>query len=144
MTIARILAAKGADVFTTTPQRTLKEIAAELIDRRVGALAVLDSSGEIVGLVAERDIVAALANHGAAALGDEVSRHMAKNFKVATEHDSVVSTMDTMTVNRRRHLPVLRQGRLVGLVSIGDVVKYHIDTMEAERLAMQQYIATSY
>ena len=69
---------------------------------------------------------------------------MAKNFKVATEHDSVVSTMDTMTVNRRRHLPVLRQGRLVGLVSIGDVVKYHIDTMEAERLAMQQYIATSY
>ncbi len=144
MAIARILAAKGSVVFTATPQRTLKEVATELIDRGVGALVILDSGGEVIGLVAERDIVAALASHGAAALEDEVSRHMNKNVKVATEDDSVTATMETMTVNRCRHLPVLRQGRLVGLVSIGDVVKYRIDSMDAERLAMQQYIATSY
>ena len=143
MSVARILATKGTDVVTTTLHQTLLEVAAELVNRGIGALVVLDFGGEVVGLISERDIVAAIALHGAGALDDEVSRHMTKNCKLATEADSIDDIMETMTLGRCRHLRVLRNDRLVGLVSIGDVVKYRIDTIEAERLALREYIATA-
>jgi len=143
MSIARILALKGAEVFTTTPEQILKEVAAELAQRGIGALVVIDRWGEVVGVISETDILAAIGARGADALGDTVASHMGRNFRFLTEQDTVDDAMETMTIERRRHLPVLRDGRLAGLISIGDAVKYRIDTIEAERRALHQYIATA-
>jgi CBS domain-containing protein len=143
MSVGRILAMKGVDVYTATPGQTLQDVAAELADKGIGALVVLDESGEVVGLIGERDIVSAVARHGGAALQQEVASHMQTNCRMANEHDSIDEASDTMTEERCRHLPVLRNGRLAGIVSIGDVVKYRIETIEAERLALRHYIATA-
>jgi len=143
MSIARILALKGAEVFTTTPEHILKEAAAELAERGIGALVVIDRWGEVAGVISETDILAAIAARGADALNERVESHMGRNFRFLSEHDSVDDAMETMTIERRRHLPVLREGRLIGLVSIGDAVKYRIDTIDAERRALHQYIATA-
>lgn len=143
MSVARILARKGNEVVTTAPHRTLLDVSAELTRRGIGALVVVNFEDEVVGLIAERDIVGAVARHGVEALYHEVSRHMIVNPKMVADVDSVDATMEAMTVGRRRHLPVLRDGRLAGLVSIGDVVKYRIDEIEAERRALREYIATA-
>lgn len=143
MTVARILARKGANVVTTSPRRTLQEVATELIRHGIGALVVLDPEGEIIGLIGERDIVNAIARRGVLALLDEVSRHMSTRPRVVAEDESVDAAMEIMTVGRCRHLPVVRNGRLAGIVSIGDVVKYCIDKIEAERLALREYIMTA-
>ena len=143
MSIARILALKGAEVYTTTPEQTLKDVAGQLAQRGIGALVVIDRWDEVAGVISETDIMAAIGAHGAEALDDTVARHMGRNFRFLTEQDTVDDAMETMTVERRRHLPVLRDGRIVGLVSIGDAVKFQIDTIEAERRALHQYIATA-
>jgi CBS domain-containing protein len=143
MNVARILARKGNEVATTTPGRTLLEAAGELTRRGVGALVVVDGSGALVGLIAERDIVSAVARFGVDALFEEVGRHMTLDPASIGEEDSLDVTMETMTIGRRRHLPVLRQGRLAGIVSIGDVVKCRIDEIEAERQELRHYIATA-
>lgn len=143
MNVARILARKGAEVVTINPGHTLLDVASELTRRGIGALVVVDPDEEVLGLIAERDIVAALARFGVEALYEDVVRHMTVDpFSIAEDH-SLDATMEAMTVERRRHLPVLRNGRLTGLVSIGDVVKYRIDEIEAERRALQDYIATA-
>jgi CBS domain-containing protein len=141
MTVAHILAAKGAELFTAHPELTLQEVAAKLTDNRVGALVVLDSRDQVVGLVAERDIVAAIARAGVQALQDEVKLHMDLDFKSVAEQGGIDEAMEIMTESRCRHLPVLRRGRLVGLISIGDVVKHRIERIESERLALHEYIA---
>ncbi len=143
MTVARILAKKGRDVATTSEDRTLNEISVDLTRRGIGALVVVDSSGSIVGIISERDIVAAISNRGADALADPVALHMTKDPKVASERDTIHSTMETMTVERFRHMPVIERGRLVGLVSFGDVVKYRIEEIEYEHKALRDYIATA-
>ena len=140
MTVARILANKGRSVVTTGPERTLHEVSLELMRHNIGALVVVDANDDIVGLVSERDVVAAVANHGPNALLDAVTRHMTASPGVAAEDDTVDSTMETMTLERQRHLPVVHNGRLTGLVSIGDVVKYRIDQIENERMALHDYI----
>jgi CBS domain-containing protein len=143
MSIARILARKGTEVFTTTPEQILREVAAQLAHRAIGALVVLDRWGEVVGTISESDIVAAVADRGADAMTDTVASHMARNFRFLSEEDAVDDAMDIMTIERRRHIPVLREGRLCGLISIGDAVKYRMDTIEAERLALHAYIASA-
>ena len=143
MTVARILAKKGRNVATTSQDRTLQEISVDLTRRGIGALVVVDESGFIVGIISERDIVAAIAKRGTDALGDPAALHMTQNPKVASEQDTVPSTMETMTIERFRHMPVIDRGRLVGLVSIGDVVKYRIEEIEFERKALREYIATA-
>ena len=143
MTVARILAKKGRNVATTSEDRTLQEVAVDLTQRGIGALVVVDSSGSIIGIISERDIMAAIADRGVEALSDSVTRHMTKNPKMAAEDDTVHSTMETMTIERFRHLPVIDRGRLVGLVSIGDVVKYRIEEIEYEHKALRDYIATA-
>ena len=140
MTVARILANKGRSVVTTGPDRTLQEVSVELRRRNIGVLVVVDANDGIVGLVSEHDVVAAVARHGANALLDAVARHMRATPRVATEDDTVDSTMETMTLERQRHLPVVHNGCLTGLVSIGDVVKYRIDRIEHERKALHDYI----
>ena len=104
---------------------------------------VLDANEAIIGIISERDIVIAIAERGNDALSDPVARHMTKNPKVATERDTIDATMETMTLQRFRHLPVVEKGRLAGLVSIGDVVKYRIEEIEYEHKALRDYIATA-
>jgi len=141
MTIARILAEKGFNVVTTAPHRTLQEISRELLDHGIGALVVIDALHHVVGVISERDIVAAVALGGPDALQDSASRHMSVNLRMVEEHNTIDEAMEMMTSERRRHLPVLRDGRLCGLVSIGDVVKHRIETIEMEHKALRDYIA---
>ena len=143
MTIARILAAKGRDVVTTQPHRTLAEAAALLTARNIGAAVVADAQGRIRGILWERDIVHAIGKGGAAALNDAVSKHMTTPVVTTDEDESVHIAMEKMTVRRCRHLPVVVDEKLVGIVSIGDVVKYRLEQIEHEYQAMREYIATA-
>ncbi len=141
MTVSMILAEKGRHVVTSLPTITLQEVAQELMRHGIGALVVVDGGGEVVGLISERDLVSAVATFGPRALEEQVANHMQSNPITALEHDTVDATMQTMTLERRRHLPVVRDGRLSGLVSIGDVVKYRIRVIEEEHRSMREYIA---
>ncbi|PPD43670.1 MAG: inosine-5-monophosphate dehydrogenase [Methylocystis sp.] len=141
MTVAMILTEKGRHVVTSPPETTMRNVAAELIRHGIGALVVVDDRGEVLGVISERDVVSAIATGGADALDQPVSDHMQTNPATAYENDTVDSTMQTMTIERRRHLPVLREGRLCGLVSIGDVVKHRIRVIEEEHRSMREYIA---
>ncbi|HEY8162920.1 MAG: CBS domain-containing protein [Methylocystis sp.] len=141
MTVATILSEKGRHVVTCSPTRTMREVAQDLMRHGIGALVIVDGGGEVVGLISERDLVSAIATFGAEALEMPVVNHMQGNPVTAHDNDTVDSTMQTMTLERRRHLPVLREGRLAGLVSIGDVVKYRIRVIEEEHRSMREYIA---
>jgi CBS domain-containing protein len=142
MTVARILTNKGRNVVTVRPERTLLEISAELMRHGIGAVVVVDDTDSIVGLVSERDIVAAIVSCGPNALSDSVVRHMTSNPRVASEDDTIVYVMEKMTLERRRHLPIVHNGHLTGLVSIGDVVKYRIEAIENESKGLRDYIAS--
>jgi CBS domain-containing protein len=143
MTLARILAMKGRDVVATQPHRTLAEAAAMLMAKNIGAAVVTDSHGRVLGILGERDIVHAIGKVGAAALTDAVSKHMITDVVTAHEDECVDDTMEKMTVRRRRHIPIVVDGKLAGIVSIGDVVKYRLEQMEHEHKAMREYIATA-
>jgi CBS domain-containing protein len=140
MTVARILANKGCGVVTTRPERTLQEVSVELMRHGIGALVVVDANDDIVGLISERDVVMAVADHGPRALLDAVAHHMTTNPRVVTKDDAVSSAMETITLEHQRHLPVVNNGELTGLISIGDVVKYRLDQIENERKALHDYI----
>jgi CBS domain-containing protein len=143
MSVARILANKGRCVVLTRPHRTLHDVAKELVLHRIAALVVVDADDNVVGLISEREIIKALASRGPEALFDPVWKHMDADPRFASETDTIDQTMETMTRERRRHLPVMRDSRLSGIVSIGDVVKSRLDAIEAERAALQTYIATA-
>ena len=143
MTVARILKEKGRDVLTTQPHRTLKEAAALLAERGVGAAVVSDAAMSVLGIVSERDIVRAIGAGSASALEEPVSRYMTARVTTVSESASVDHVMELMTAGRFRHLPVVEHGRLVGIVSIGDVVKRHVDALDNERRALREYIASA-
>ncbi|WP_026608438.1 CBS domain-containing protein [Methylocapsa acidiphila] len=141
MTIARILSDKGREVVTTQPHRTLAEAADILVARNIGAVVVADAEGKVLGIVSERDIVRAISKGGAAALSDAVTAHMTGVVETR-EDEHILSAMEKMTKERFRHLPVMSEGRLAGIVSIGDLVNYRIAECEFEHRAMREYIAT--
>ena len=143
MTVARILAAKGRNVVTMEPNRTLAEAAALLTARNIGAAVVTDTQGRVLGMLSERDILHAVGTGGAAALDDAVARHMTAPVVTTDEDESVQVAMEKMTVRRCRHLPVVADEELVGIVSIGDVVKHRLEQIEHEYQAMRDYIATA-
>ncbi|HUZ66285.1 MAG TPA: CBS domain-containing protein [Beijerinckiaceae bacterium] len=143
MTVARILATKGRDVVTTLPHRTLREIVEVLAQKHIGAVVVVGPEGIVLGISSERDIIRAIARQGAAALDDAVSRHMTAKVVTTTEEGTVDRLMEQMTAGRFRHVPVIRNGKLDGVVSIGDVVKYRLDEVESEHRALREYIATA-
>jgi hypothetical protein len=143
MTVARILAVKGRDVLTTQPHRTLLETAQLLASKRIGALVVTGADGAVLGIISERDIVRALAEDGAAALDDAVSRHMTSEVFTTTVGACIHDIMERMTHSRFRHVPVVEDERLAGLISIGDVVKHRIAEIETEHRALRDYIATA-
>jgi CBS domain-containing protein len=143
MTVSIILAAKGREVVTIEPGATLKSAVALLAERRIGAVLVLGADNRIVGILSERDIVRAIAEAGAAALEQPVSQSMTRKVSTCTESETIASLMERMTAGKFRHLPVVDQGRLVGIVSIGDVVKHRLQEMERDSAAMRDYIQTA-
>ena len=142
MLVSQILKRKGDLVFTTSPSETIAATAALLHQRGVGALVVLDA-GHVVGIVSERDIVRAVAERGAEGLEAPVSSCMTGNVLFAEPGETVDSLLGRMTDRRVRHLPVCHKDRLVGLVSIGDLVKWKISEVEAEADGLKAYIAAS-
>ncbi|HTR15389.1 MAG TPA: CBS domain-containing protein [Roseiarcus sp.] len=143
MTVARILAEKGREVFTTQPHRSLKEVIDLLAEKGVGAVVVADASMTVLGILSERDVVRVIARYGAAALNDQVSRYMTPKVTTVPRDSTIDHVMETMTEGRFRHLPVVEDGRLIGIVSIGDVVKRHVMALDSERQALREYIATA-
>lgn len=139
--IAHVLRDKGAAVHTLAADATLEHAAKELNLRKVGALVVVDEKGALLGVLSERDIVREVAQRGASCLADRVSKAMSKGVITALLDETVDDGLARMTDRRVRHLPVLEAGRLVGIISIGDLVKHRIAAVEAEAAAMQAYIA---
>ena len=140
MSVAAILKHKTGDVASVAPEATVADIATILSDRRIGAVLVLEA-GRLAGIVSERDIVHRLAKHGAAALDMTASQVMTRHLQTATPHTSVGDAMAMMTAGRFRHLPVLEGYALVGIISIGDVVKARIDAQENEVDSLKAYVA---
>jgi len=143
MTAGRILAEKGGQVFTTEPDRTLREVIALLAEKGVGAVVVADKSMAVLGILSERDLVRVIAEHGPAALDHPASRYMTQRVTTVSRDDSIDHLMAAMTQGRFRHAPVVEDGRLVGIVSIGDVVKRHVSAIDSERQALREYITTA-
>lgn len=143
MTISTILGEKGREVFTIEPGASLAAAARLLSERRIGAVLILGADRRLVGVISERDIVQALAARGAAALDEPVSQTMTRRVETCNENETIGSIMERMTKGKFRHVPVVEQGRLVGMVSIGDVVKHRLQEMERESAAMRDYILTA-
>jgi CBS domain-containing protein len=143
MTVGIILARKGRDVVTIEPGATLAAAVNLLAEKRIGALLVLGADRRVIGVLSERDIVRVLAERGAAALDGPVASAMTRKVSTCNEAETIASIMERMTVGKFRHLPVTEQGRLVGLISIGDVVKHRLDEMERDSAAMRDYILTA-
>jgi CBS domain-containing protein len=141
MLIAHVLRDKGPAVHTLPVEASLEQAAKQLDERRVGALVVLDAQGAIVGVVSERDLVREIARRGGAALSDSIGAVMTRDVFTARMDETVDEGLARMTDRRVRHLPVVEAGKLVGIVSIGDLVKHRIAAVEAEAAAMQAYIA---
>jgi CBS domain-containing protein len=143
MTVSVILAGKGREVASIEPNATLSAAIAMLAEKRIGALLILGAERRVIGVISERDIVRALAARGAEALGEPVSRMMTRNVSTCTEKETISSIMERMTEGKFRHLPVVDQGRLVGIISIGDVVKHRVREMEQDSAAMHDYILSA-
>lgn len=143
MTVAQILNAKGRAVVTAAPGDTVLAVARVLSDKKIGAVVVVDAQGRIGGIVSERDIVRAIAAGGAEALNKSVKDFMTSAVKTCAPRDTEAELMSLMTEHRVRHLPVVEGGKLGGMISIGDVVKYRIEAIEREAEEMKSYIASS-
>lgn len=142
MTVQAILSGKGADVATIAADSTVAEAVVLLGERRIGALPVVDSGG-VSGIVSERDVIYCLRDHGAEVLDWPVSRIMTSPAITVEPETAVLRALALMTQRRVRHLPVVSGGELVGIVSIGDLVKYRMDRIEQEAAAMRDYIRSA-
>ena len=140
MFVSDILAQKGGLVFTVTPGTSVAQLSQQLSARRIGSMLVLDGEGAVAGIVSERDLVRALASHGAKAMELEARQVMTRDVVTCDPDDSIDQVMQTMTTGRFRHLPVVRHGELLGLVSIGDVVKARLEETKHETEALKAYI----
>ncbi|PYE36803.1 CBS domain protein [Rhizobium sp. PP-F2F-G38] len=141
MTVKRILDEKGRKVVTIAPDMAVRDAVALLAQSRIGAIVVLDEAQAITGLLAERDVVAAVARYGAECLDRTVAEVMCRDVHTCEEEMEIEAVMEIMNSRRARHLPVARNGRLVGIVSIGDAVRSHIRAIEHETREIKAYIA---
>ena len=142
MYVKTILDEKGRNVVTGGPQLTVKQAAVYLHENHIGAIVIVDRTDRIAGIVTERDIVAAVARNGAECLDKPISSIMWGNVHRCDEDQSVDELMEMMSTLRARHIPVEKEGRLVGIISIGDVVKSHIRAIQHEADAIKAYIAS--
>jgi len=141
MNVATILKQKGGGVFTTTTDKSLLDIAKLLAQHGIGCIVIVEDDDKIVGIMSERDLMRAIGQAGPKVLNEPVSNFMTKTVITAGESDTSDQLMSEMTTHRFRHMPVVERGQLVGLVSIGDLVKIHVADAEFESGAMRQYIA---
>ena len=142
MTIAAILSGKGREVVSITAHQSVTEAVKLFADRRIGAVPVMDGTS-VVGIFSERDVIHALEKHGAAALDLKVGDVMTSPAITVGPSEFAIGALSLMTQRRIRHLPVVEGGRVIGLVSIGDLVKYRIDRIEADAEAMRSYIQSA-
>jgi len=140
MRISDLLRVKGTEIVTVTPDTRVRRLLAVLAEHRIGAVVVSHNGTSVDGIASERDIVRALAERGAAVLSEPVTAIYTAEVRTVTPQTSLEEVMRMMTVHRMRHAPVLVDGGLAGIVSIGDVVKSRIDELETERAALTDYI----
>ena len=142
MTVRAILDTKGHNILSVEPDAKLSAAVKILSERRIGAVLVM-SGGRIEGILSERDIVRVLGERGAPVLEEPVSSVMTRKVVSCREKDTVSSIMERMTTGKFRHLPVVEDDKVVGLISIGDVVKWRVKEYESEQEALQNYIKTA-
>jgi CBS domain-containing protein len=143
MTVRSLLERKGDAVATIEPTATLSAAAKMLGERRIGALVVTGLDRHIMGIISERDIVRVVGEQGARALETSVGETMTRKVVTCTREDTVIAVMERMSEGKFRHVPVVEQGRLAGIISIGDVVKSRLEDMERESAALRDYIRTA-
>ena len=141
MTVAAILKHKGNDIVAVGPGTTIAELARLLAARRIGAVIVQDGGKHLLGIISERDIVVGIATHGAAALVMPAERLMTRAVTTVTPRTTVPEAMALMTAGRFRHLPVVLQDEVIGIVSIGDIVKARMMTQDGEVETLRAYVA---
>jgi CBS domain-containing protein len=142
MNISQILKTKGRAVATARPDSTLSEIIIKLAQKKIGAIVIVGDNGEVIGILSERDVIRRLAEKGESALNEAASLSMTSTVVSCNETSTLDEMMEVMTQGRFRHVPVIEDGALVGIVSIGDIVKHHIAEVEMEVTAMRDYFAT--
>lgn len=140
MNVAAILKGKGRAVATARSETPLQVVVEKLTAKRIGAIVVVGANGAVAGIISERDIIRAIAEKGAECLGQPVSEFMTRQVVICSEADTLDQLMATMTAGRFRHIPVVEDGTLAGIVSIGDVVKHHIAEVEMEASALRTYL----
>ena len=147
MNVKAILAAKtrslGGDIIDIEPKADLAAAAKLLAEYRIGAVVIRGAGGRLAGILSERDIVRAIAEQGAAALSLSVAQVMTREVETCGPEDSIADLMERMTAGKFRHMPVMSEGKLAGLVSIGDVVKQRVGEIESESEAMRDYIQSA-
>jgi CBS domain-containing protein len=143
MTVKAILDSKGNNVVTIEPTASLAAAVKVLADRRIGALVIFGADRRVVGILSERDIVRAFAERGERALDEPVGQVMTRKVVTCTSAETIGAIMERMTARKFRHVPVVEDGQLVGIVSIGDVVKHRLHEIEHESAALRDYILTA-
>ncbi|CAN5365485.1 CBS domain-containing protein [soil metagenome] len=143
MSVAQILNAKGTAVMTAAPTDTVANVATTLARKRIGSIVIVGPTGSIEGIVSERDVVRAIASDGGDALSWPVMKIMTGQVKTCGPNDTEAELMALMTEHRIRHLPVVQDGKLNGIISIGDVVKFRIEAIEREAAEMKSYISSA-
>ncbi|HLK85318.1 MAG TPA: CBS domain-containing protein [Candidatus Binataceae bacterium] len=141
--VAAVLGRKGSQVVTVAPHDSIATLVRVLSRNRIGAAPVVDRAGRLVGIISERDVIHGLAQFGEAAIALPVERLMTEEVRTCTPEDAIVELMETMTLRRIRHLPVLRAGELAGIVSIGDVVKQRLGEAQSELDELRSYIRSA-
>ena len=142
MTIAAILSNKGSDVATVPADASVRDVVSLLADRRIGAVPVV-GGGQICGIFSERDLVRCVCDHGPGVLNWSVERVMSAPVETVDTKTPILAALATMTQRRMRHLPVVEEGQIRGIVSIGDLVKHRIERIEAEADALRTYIQSA-
>lgn len=142
MNVAAMLTTKGRDIITAKPTDTMRDVCLVMETHGIGAVVIVDDAGQLTGIVSERDFVRAMARQGAAILDKPVSAYMTSDVVTCALDDKVAEIMGRMTDGKFRHMPVIDGGQMIGMISIGDVVKQRIAEAEAESRAMREYIAT--
>ena len=143
MTVRSILDAKGHQVESIQPGAKLSDAVKLLGEKKIGAVLVLNMGGRIEGILSERDIVRVLSERGAGVLDEPVNTVMTRKVVSCRSSDTVAALMEMMTIGKFRHLPVVEDGKLVGLISIGDIVKQRVQDYESEQEALRDYIKTA-
>ena len=138
--VSSVLKHKGREVVTVAPQQTVAWVVKVLAQNRIGAVPVISEEGQLIGIISERDIIRGMSEHADAVLALAVDQLMTRDVKTCSPEDQLVDLMEVMTLQRIRHLPVIQNGALHGIVSIGDVVKQRLEEVQSEAEELRRYI----